>query len=242
MVKGRVVVGLVLAVAVNLAPSLADARRSRSTARRPRPVPAAVRAPAVTQAIAWPRPEVLDMALRAYRCASSAGHFEDQILTVIDYSLPSTERRLWVIDLARNRVLFHELVAHGEGSGETFAVSFSNRPRSRQSSLGLFRTEAVYRGQHGDSLRLAGLEPGVNDRAMDRAIVMHGAAYVSPAVVAAYGRLGRSWGCPALDRAVTGRVIDRIKGGTALFAYYPDPRWLEGSKFLRCDSRLASRD
>ena len=240
--RGRVVVGMVLAVAVSLAPSLADARRSRSTARRARPLPAVVRRPAETPATAWPRPDVLDMALRAYRCASDAGYFADQVLTVIDYSLPSTERRLWVIDLARNRVLFHELVAHGQGSGETFAVSFSNRPRSRQTSLGLFRTDAVYRGQHGDSLRLVGLEPGVNDLAMERAIVIHGAAYVSPAVVAAYGRLGRSWGCPALDRSVTGPIIDRIKGGTAVFAYYPEPAWLEASKFLRCDARLASRD
>jgi hypothetical protein len=193
------------------------------------------RAPVAT----WPRPEVLDLAVRAHRCGQAAGLFENPLLTVIDYSLPSTERRLWVIDLVRRRILFHELVAHGERSGERFAVSFSNRPRSRQSSLGLFRTEDVYLGRHGLSLRLSGLEPGVNDRAMERAIVMHGADYVSPSVVAAIGRLGRSWGCPALDRAVNRPLIERIKGGAAVFAYYPERRWLRESRFLRCEGRLA---
>ena len=120
--------------------------------------------------------------------------------------------------------------------------AFSNQPRSRQSSLGLFRTEEVYFGKYGESLRLEGLEPGVNDRAMERAIVMHAAPYVSPWVVTTFGRLGRSWGCPALDRAVSGRVIDRIKGGTAVFAYYPDPQWLLASRFLRCGPQVASRD
>jgi len=125
--------------------------------------------------------EVLDLALRAYGCGCATGVFESPVLTVIDYSLPSTERRLWVIDVPAHRVLFHELVAHGEGSGGNLAVAFSNRPRSRQTSLGVFRTEDVFQGRHGEALRLTGLEPGVNDRARERAIVMHGADYVSPA-------------------------------------------------------------
>lgn len=183
-----------------------------------------------------PRPVVLSAAVRAYDCAQAAGIFESALLTIIDYSLPSTERRLWVMDLASDRVLFHELVAHGAGSGENLAVAFSNRSNSRQSSLGLFRTEDVYVGRHGESLRLSGLEPGINDRAMERAIVMHGADYVSSATVAARGRLGRSWGCPALGRGgVYRQVIERIKGGTALFVYYPDARWLRESRFLRCE-------
>ncbi len=184
----------------------------------------------------WPRAEVLDLALRAWRCGVSAGAFDASLLTIIDYTLPSSERRLWVIDAVARRVLFHELVAHGVGSGEIFAHAFSNRPGSRQSSLGLFRTEDVYRGEHGLGLRLTGLEPGVNDRAMERAIVVHGAPYVSAAVVAARGQLGRSWGCPALERGVDRRVIARIAGGTALFAYYPDARWLRTSPFLHCDA------
>ena len=202
-------------------------------------LPAAARRPPA--ALPWPRPELLDLAMHAYRCGASAGLFARPLLTVIDYSLPSTTPRLWVIDVARNRVLFYELVAHGQGSGDLLAVAFSNRPGSRQSSLGLFRTGDTFRGRHGEGLRLVGLEPGVNDRAMERALVVHGASYVSPAVVAARGRLGRSWGCPALDRAVHREIIARIQGGTALFAYYPDARWLATSRFLRCDARLARR-
>src|SRR5262245_13435988 len=190
----------------------------------------------------WPRQEVMDLAMRAYRCGRDAGAFDGSLLTVIDYSLPSTEKRLWVLDVARNRVLFHELVAHGEGSGENYAVEFSNEPGSRQSSIGVFRTEDIYRGGNGYSLRLSGLEPGVNDLAMERRIVMHGAPYVSERAVNALGRLGRSWGCPALPSGATRRVIERIKGGSAVFAYYPDTRWLRTSRFLACNvMRVASR-
>jgi hypothetical protein len=189
----------------------------------------------------WPRREVLDLALQAYRCGRAEGQFDSPILTVIDYSLPSTEKRLWVIDLAKRRVLFHELVAHGQNSGDAYAVDFSNRPGSRQSSLGLFRTDDVYDGRHGESLRLVGLEPGINDRAEERRIVMHGAAYVNRRVVRRFGQLGRSWGCPAVDRAVLPQIVRHIKEGTALFVYYPDPRWLRQSRFLRCDANLAAR-
>ncbi|MBP1686917.1 MAG: hypothetical protein H6Q33_3060 [Deltaproteobacteria bacterium] len=195
----------------------------------------------VAAPLEWPRREVLDLAMRAYRCGQAEGEFESTILTVIDYSLPSTEKRLWVIDLAKGQVLFHELVAHGQNSGEAYAVDFSNRPESRQSSLGLFRTDDVYEGGHGESLRLIGLEPGINDRAEERRIVMHGAAYVNPRVVQRFGQLGRSWGCPAVDPAVLPRIVRRIKEGTALFAYYPDPRWLRQSRFLQCDGNLAAK-
>ncbi len=188
----------------------------------------------------WPRREVLELALRAYQCGRADGQFDSPVLTVIDYSLPSTEKRLWVIDLARRQVLFHELVAHGQNSGEAYAVEFSNRPQSRQSSLGLFRTDDVYDGRHGESLRLIGLEPGINDRAEERRIVMHGAAYVNARVVQRFGKLGRSWGCPAVDRAVLPRILEHIKEGTALFAYYPDPRWLRQSRFLQCEANLAA--
>ncbi len=124
--------------------------------------------------------------------------------------------------------------------GDTYAAAFSNQPGSRRSSLGLFRTADTYVGEHGQSLRLSGLEPGVNDRAMERAIVMHGASYVSRAVIAARGGLGRSWGCPALERGVDRRVIERIKGGSAVFAYYPESHWLRTSRFLRCDERAGA--
>jgi hypothetical protein len=196
-------------------------------------VPVAARA-------AGPRTDVMDLARSAWECARRAGEVDGSLLTVIDYSLPSTAKRLWVMDMDRRRILWNELVAHGENSGELEAVSFSNEPGSRRSSLGLFRTEDIYRGRHGASLRLEGLEPGINDNAMDRALVIHGAAYVNTRVVQSFGRLGRSWGCPALDRRVSGSIINRIKGGSAVFAYYPDTRWLARSRFLHCGQRVAS--
>ncbi len=191
--------------------------------------------------VEWPRREVLQLAMRAYRCGRDQGQFDSPILTIIDYSLPSTEKRLWVIDLAKRQILFHELVAHGQNSGEAYAVNFSNRPGSRQSSLGLFRTEDVYDGGHGESLRLIGLEAGINDRAEERRIVMHGAVYVNERVVQRFGKLGRSWGCPAVDRAVFPQILRYIKDGTGLFVYYPDPRWLQQSRFLQCDASLAAK-
>ncbi len=201
-----------------------------------------VRVSVAPRSAEWPRPEVMDLAERAWRCGAASGEFATPILTVIDYSLPSTERRLWVIDMMNRRVLQHELVAHGEGSGGNNAVAFSNRVNSNQSSLGLFRTEGTYQGGSGYSLRLTGLEPGVNDRAMERKIVVHGADYVNPSVIPELGRLGRSHGCPAVQRSAARSIIDTIKGGSAVFAYYPDPEWLQESHFLRCDGvRTAQR-
>jgi hypothetical protein len=167
------------------------------------------------------RPDVLRLALRARDRAAARGLTARPILTVIDYSLASRDRRLWVLDLAHARVLAKELVAHGRGSGDDRPARFSNRPGSLQSSLGTFLTGGVYQGRHGLSLRLRGLDPGVNDRAEARAIVVHGAPYVSSAVIAQLGRLGRSQGCPALSPAAAARVIRLIRDGTVLFAYYP---------------------
>ena len=143
------------------------------------------------------------------------------MLTVIDYTRPSTDRRLWVLDLAAGKVLRHELVAHGRGSGDNIARSFSNKDGSHQTSLGLFVTDATYQGQHGYSLRLRGLDAGINDNAFTRAIVIHGAAYVSETVAKQLGRLGRSWGCPALSVNVAKPIIDLIKGGTVVYAHGP---------------------
>ena len=182
------------------------------------------------------RREVLDLALRAYQCGLARGEIDRSRLTIIDYSLPSTKKRLWVIDLDRRRLLFNELVAHGRESGENTAVSFSNSLGSHKSSLGLFRADKTYMGQHGYSLNLAGLEPGINDRAEARRVVVHGANYVAPEFVARHGRLGRSWGCPALDPRVSRNVIDEIKDGGAVFAFYPDRNWLDRSSYLSCDA------
>jgi hypothetical protein len=180
-------------------------------------------------------------ALRAFACARSRGLVEGSTLTLIDYTQPSARRRLWVLDLERGDVRFHEYVTHGRGSGHATSDRFSNVEGSKQSSLGLFRTAETYFGQHGYSLRLDGLERGINDRARDRAIVVHGAEYATETVAQRFGRLGRSWGCPAVDPAIHRALIDTVRGGTAVFAYYPDPDWLADSDYQSCEMSTASR-
>ena len=178
-------------------------------------------------------PRVFDLALGAARCAIRSGAIADpSTLTVIDYSKPSTDKRLWVFDLRSRELLYEELVAHGQGSGDNLATLFSNQPDTHASSLGLFLTDDTYVGRNGYSLRLTGLDEGFNHRARERAIVMHGAPYVSEDFVKKNGRLGRSWGCPALREGVAREVIDRVRGSGILFAYYPDQDWLESSRYL----------
>lgn len=180
-------------------------------------------------------PEVLELALNATTCATTSGAIDaPPTLTLIDYSRPSVEPRLWVFDLATGDLLFRELVAHGRNTGDNLATKFSNNMDSRQTSLGLFVTDDPYVGSNGYSLRLDGLDVGFNDRARDRAIVMHGAPYVDAQLGAAQGRIGRSWGCPALRSAIASKVIDRIRGGSVIFSYYPDQDWLQSSRFLNC--------
>lgn len=181
-------------------------------------------------------PEALRLAAQAMSCADPYA----ERLAVIDYSLPSSEPRLWVFDLHRHVLLFEELVSHGQGSGDMLADSFSNTPESHQSSLGLFRTMNSYYGRNGYSLRLEGLEPEVNDLAYQRAIVIHGADYVSDAFIAKTGRLGRSHGCPAVREAVTYPLIDSLKEDQYVFAYYPDAEWLASSAFLHCPNAAAT--
>lgn len=165
-------------------------------------------------------PQVFSLALEAAASAVARGDALDPAtLTVIDLSLPSTHKRLWVYGLRSHTLLFEELVAHGRGSGALMATSFSNDPDSLQSSLGLFRTGEAYVGKNGYSLRLDGLDPGVNDRARERDIVIHGAPYVDAGVARALGYLGRSWGCPAVRPAIARPLIDAVKGGGLLFTY-----------------------
>jgi L,D-transpeptidase-like protein len=182
--------------------------------------------------------EVLELALNATSCAATSGAIDaPPTLTLIDYSRPSVEPRLWVFDLATGDLLFRELVAHGRNTGDNLATKFSNEMDSRQTSLGLFVTDDPYVGSNGYSLRLDGLDVGFNDRARDRAIVMHGAPYVDARLAATQGRIGRSWGCPALRPAIASKVIDRIRGGSVIFSYYPDQEWLQSSRFLHgCQS------
>jgi hypothetical protein len=204
----------VLAAVLLLTPAATWAEAAKTIA------PAQQRLQRVAHAPGGPRTVVLDAALAAYAAAVRQGEVaRTSLLTIIDYSLPSTERRLWVLDLTRARVLYRELVAHGKGSGDNIASAFSNEEGSLMSSLGLFVTDEAYVGKNGYSLRLRGLDPGINDHAYDRAIVVHGAAYVSQQVADAAGRLGRSWGCPAVRLSVAHKLIDTIKDGTAMYVY-----------------------
>lgn len=154
------------------------------------------------------------------------------MLTLIDFSKPSTQNRLFVFDMQQKKLLYSSLVAHGRNSGDLYATAFSNEPGSFQSSLGFYLTGSTYQGSNGYSLLLDGLEKGVNDYARDRAIVIHGAAYANPSVIAHGGRLGRSLGCPALPQHISRPIIDAIKDGSVLFIYAPKPEYLAHSFLL----------
>jgi len=217
------IIGAALVAATLLVPNAIDASTSVSYAR----------ADFDSTSIGNIETDVFEMALDAASCAVRTGAVSaPETLTVIDYSKPSSERRLWVFDLKAKELVYEELVAHGQGSGANMATQFSNEDESHQTSLGLFVTRDTYVGKNGYSLRLDGLDRGVNDRARDRAIVMHGAPYVSEQFVKANGRLGRSWGCPAISAVVAKQMIDRVKGGGLVFAYYPDAKLLKTSKYL----------
>ncbi len=153
------------------------------------------------------------------------------VLTLIDFSKPSTEKRLYVFDMEGKKLLYSSVVAHGKNSGGKYATSFSNKNGSLKSSLGFYLTGTTYQGRNGYSLILDGLEKGVNDQARSRAIVVHGADYANPEV-AKSGRLGRSFGCPALPRALTRPIIDAIKGGSVLFIYAEKQDYLAQSSIL----------
>lgn len=177
--------------------------------------------------------KVLRVSLTAYQNAKEKGLVQDQVITIVDYSKPSNQRRLWVVNLKTNKVLFNTYVAHGKNSGASATTSFSNSPSSLKSSMGVFLTDETYSGHNGYSLRVKGLEQNVNSNAYNRTIVFHGAAYVSPAIAKARGMLGRSWGCFAVSRDMIAPIINTIKHKTLVIAYYPDKHWLSTSKFLR---------
>ena len=189
--------------------------------------------PAASMNLAGLDPALYQKACLAYDKARKDGRATRSRLVVIDYSRPSTEERLWVFDLERQTLLFKELVAHGKNTGDNTARHFSNVPGSLQTSVGVFVTDDVYRGKHGKSLRLDGLEAGFNDKARERAIVIHGADYVDDSSAFKQGRLGRSWGCPALPTAVAPTIIDAIAGGAVVFAWGDDKAWLARSTFLQ---------
>lgn len=171
----------------------------------------------------------LQSAVKAYNKAQQRGLSNKPILTVIDFTMPSNEKRMWVIDMRTNRVLANDLVAHGKGSGDRYATRFSNKHQTYASSLGVYVTGATYQGKHGLSLRLHGMEKGINDQIFERTVVMHSATYVNKELAEAYGKIGRSWGCPAMSKATAAKVIPAIKNGSVVVAYHD--QWKQISSF-----------
>ncbi|WP_058530245.1 murein L,D-transpeptidase catalytic domain family protein [Legionella rubrilucens] len=176
--------------------------------------------------------KVLKMALSAYKKASAKGAVKKPVLTVIDYSLPSYKQRMWIFDLRKERLLYNTYVAHGKNSGMDVPHHFSNRPSSKETSLGTYVTRDTYYGSKGLSLNLQGLERGFNDNAYSRRVVIHGAWYVEPDFIKRAGRAGRSWGCPSIAKTLARPVINTIKGGSVVFAYYPDHYYLSHSGYV----------
>jgi hypothetical protein len=188
-------------------------------------------------------PEALRLAMRGYYNLKQQGMIQrDGILTLIDFQKPSVEERIFVIDVNSGKLLFSGLVAHGRGSGDNIATEFSNLPGSNKSSVGFYVTDTTYQGKHGYSLRLRGMETGINDNALDRAIVVHGADYVSYDFIRKNGRLGRSQGCPALSFDSYEQVIDMIKGGTCLFIFHSAREYASRSEVLNPRVALRNRD
>ena len=172
------------------------------------------------------------MALTAYQKAASKGEVKNHKLTVIDYSLPSNRQRMWIFDLDSQRLLFNTYVAHGANSGQDVPHYFSNSNSSHATSLGTFVTRDIYEGHNGYSLNLKGLERGINDHALERRVVIHGAWYMNPSFIKQSGRAGRSWGCPAVATTLAKPIINTIKNGSVVFAFYPDKNFLKHSTFV----------
>ena len=174
-----------------------------------------------------------DNAVKGFEYLRSKGKiYNENILSIVDFTMPSSEKRLFIIDLQHCKILFNTYVAHGQNSGKEFANRFSNQPESFESSLGFYLTADTYIGKNGYSMHLNGLENGINDKADERAIVMHGAAYVSENFIRAKGYLGRSWGCPAVPQNMNKPIIQKIKNGSCLFIYSEDKKYLDNSKIL----------
>lgn len=179
-----------------------------------------------------PKYESFSKAFEGYNELKKQGIIEKDYLTIVDFSLSSNEERMWVIDMNTKEIVLRSLVAHGRNSGELFANDFSNKSESYQSSLGFYTTGETYIGKHGLSLRLDGLEYGINDNARDRAVVIHGADYVSEEFVRTNGRLGRSQGCPAVSNEISKELIELIKDKSCLFIYHPSRNYVTKSRLV----------
>jgi hypothetical protein len=182
--------------------------------------------------LSMPKFECFSKAMQGFKRLKEQGKIKKDILTLIDFSQSSNTKRLWIIDMATQTVLHNTLVAHGKNSGEEFATAFSNAASSNKSSLGFYATGEIYNGKHGESLRLDGLENGINSNARSRAVVMHAADYVTESFIKAHKRLGRSQGCPALPPSINKKVINLIKGQSCLFIYHPSEKYLSKSKLV----------
>ena len=180
-------------------------------------------------------PAVIDKVMGVLECTNKYQVDHNNILTVVDYSLPASEKRLWVFDLEDKKLLFFTYVSHGIKSGARLSTLFSNKYNSKTSSIGVYKTEKTYYGRDGLSLRLDGLDNGFNSNASNRSIVMHGGWYVEETFIKKYGRSGRSWGCPAVPLDLAKPIINTIKDGSLLIAYYPSDDWFSKSKFLKCE-------
>ena len=185
-----------------------------------------------TNNLALPKMESFSEALKGFYRLKEKGLIQKDILTLVDFSLSSNVKRLWVIDLATNTILYNSLVAHGRNTGEEFATSFSNNASSFKSSLGFYTTGEIYMGKHGESLKLDGLEKGVNDKARERGVVMHAADYVSNSFIKNNKRLGRSQGCPAIPVELSAEIINTIKNKSCLFIYHPSRNYCNFTKLL----------
>ena len=181
-------------------------------------------------------PDVISKAMSVLKCINKYNVDHNNILTLVDYSLPASEKRLWVFDLEDKKLLFNTYVSHGIKSGALSSTIFSNKYDSKTSSIGVYKTEKTYYGRDGLSLRLDGLDNGFNSNASNRYIVMHGGWYVEEKFIKKYGRSGRSWGCPAVPLELAKPIINTIKDNSLLIAYYPSDDWFTKSKFLQCES------
>lgn len=193
----------------------------------------------LTHAAPYLNPLVINKALTTLKCATEYNVDHNNILTIIDYSLPSNEKRLWVFDLNAKKLLFHTYVSHGIKSGALLTNYFSNKFNSKASSIGVYQTQQAYYGRDGLSLRLDGLDRNFNDNASGRSVVMHSGWYVEERFIKKYGRPGRSWGCPALPLENSQAIINTIKDKSLLVIYYPSDAWFAKSKFLNCDKNSA---
>ncbi|MCX2838209.1 murein L,D-transpeptidase catalytic domain family protein [Salinimicrobium sp. MT39] len=175
-------------------------------------------------------------AITGYNKLENEEKIENRLLSIVDFSLPSTEKRLWILDMETNEIIYHTYVSHGKNTGGNMATKFSNTPNSLQSSLGFYVTAETYYGKNGLSLFIDGMEEEFNSNARDRYVVIHGADYAQESSIKRLGRLGRSYGCPAVPTEVSKEIINKIKGGSALFIYHTNKDYISNSTYLNSQS------